>query len=88
MIYLWKAMRAAQDGTVEVVGFFEQKGGVLDGQTLKRFIGSYPTEKAARAAHPEVTGWTSKLTEPQVSLNHLPSEDDPVPGGMYPDDLD
>jgi hypothetical protein len=28
------------------------------------------------------------MLQPQVSLNHLPGEDDPVPGGMYPDDYD
>lgn len=30
--------------------------------------------------------FSSKWTEPQVSLSHLPSEDDFVPGGAYPDD--
>lgn len=86
MDYLWKALRVSKYGGVDVVGFFEQKGGVLDGQTLKRFINNFPSEADARAAHPDVTGFTSDLTGPVVSLNHLPCEDDPMPGGMYPDD--
>ncbi len=52
MSYLWKAMRVGSRGGVDVVGFFEQKGGVLDGQTLKRFIDNYPTEEDAKTAHP------------------------------------
>lgn len=86
MDYLWKSLRPGGYGKVEVVGFFEQKGGVLDGQTLKRFLGSYNSEEEARKAHPDITGWTNKFMGPQVSLNHLPCEDDPVSGGMYPDD--
>ncbi len=89
MTYLWKALRVAQYGRgIDVVGFFEQKGGVLDGQTLKRFIDNFPTEEEARAAYPDVVGFTNSFLEPTVSLNHLPGEDDPVPGGMYPDDSD
>ncbi len=86
MDYLWKALRVGQYGGIDVVGFFEQKGGVLDGQTLKRFINNYPTEEAARFAHPDVVGFTNKYLEPIVSISHLPREDEPVPGGMYLDD--
>ena len=86
MSYLWKAMRVGSRGGVDVVGFFEQKGGVLDGQTLKRFIDNYPTEEDAKAAHPDVVGFTNKYTEPTIILSHLPGENDPVPGGMYLDD--
>ena len=85
--FLYKKLRAGGGGTVDVVGFAEQKGGTLDGQVLKHFIDNYPDETAARAAHPDAEGWSSKYTDPAVSFNHLPGEDDPVPGGMYPDDL-
>jgi len=27
------------------------------------------------------------ITLPQVNYSHLPGEDDPVPGGMYLDDI-
>jgi hypothetical protein len=59
---------------------------VLAGQPMKVFIASFPTMEAAQKAHPEATP-ANQWTEPQVSLNHLPGEDDPVPGGMYPDDI-
>lgn len=29
----------------------------------------------------------SPTSKPHISLNHLPGPDDPVPGGMYPDDI-
>jgi len=87
--YMWKAMRPGTWGGIDVVGFYEAPpSSVLAGQTLKQFLGNYPEEAAAREAHPEVTGWTHPLAEPQVSVSHLPGEDDPVPGGMYPDDYD
>ena len=87
MNFLYKKLRADGYGAVDVVGFAVQQGGVLDGQVIKHFIDSYPDEAAARAAHPDAEGWSSKYTDPVVSLNHLPGEDDPVSGGMYPDDL-
>jgi hypothetical protein len=63
---------------------------VLAGQPSKTFLGSYATIEEACKAHPELDpdACSSKWTEPQVSLSHLPGEDDPVPGGMYPDDWD
>jgi hypothetical protein len=87
---LWKNFRhGGYSGGVDVVGFFEApSGSVLAGQTLKQFLGNYPNEEAAREAHPDVEGWSSKWTDPQVSVAHLPGEDDPVPGGMYLDDID
>jgi hypothetical protein len=60
---------------------------VLAGQAMKCFIDSFPDVEAALKEYPTATA-SSKYTEPQVSLNHLPGEDDPVPGGMYPDDID
>ena len=60
---------------------------VLAGQARKVFVESFDTIEAAQAAYPGANE-SNKWTEPQVSLNHLPSEDDPIAGGMYPDDCD
>lgn len=87
MEYLYKKLRVGDYGGVDVVGFFEQTSGVLAGQTLKQFIDNYPDEVAALAAHPDAVGYSSAYTDPPVSLSHLPGENDPVPGGMYPDDV-
>lgn len=85
--YQWKSLRQGKYGGIDVVGFREaEKNSVLAGQTLTCFIDNFPTEEAARASFPEVTGFVNKFTVPQVSLAHLPGEDDPVPGGMFPDD--
>jgi len=88
--YLWKSLRWSKYGGVDVVGFKEApRHSVLAGQTLTCFIDNYEDEAAARAAHPDcVESFTSKWTAPQVSVAHLPGEDDPVPGGMYPDDIE
>jgi hypothetical protein len=59
---------------------------VLAGQPRKVWIEHYDTEEEARAAYPDAAG-SHRLLEPRVSLDHLPGEDDPVPGGMWPDDL-
>lgn len=60
---------------------------VLAGQPQKCFIDSYGEDKeAAEAAYPQAK-LSNQWAEPQVSLSHLPGEDDPVPGGMYPDDI-
>lgn len=86
--FLYKKLRMNPDGSVDVVGFYTApENSVLAGQTVKRFINSYDSEKAAKQAHPDAEGYSSKWTDPQVSLRHLPGEDDPVPGGMYPDDI-
>ncbi|HEY0821964.1 MAG TPA: hypothetical protein VGD46_24520 [Rhizobacter sp.] len=63
----------------------KRRAGVLAGQPMKVFLDSYATRDAAMAAHPSAVPG-SKWTDPQVSLEHLPDENDPVPGGMYPDD--
>jgi hypothetical protein len=62
-----------------------ERSSVLAGQARKVFVESYDTLEEAQQAYPDA-GISSQWTEPQVSLNHLPGEDDPVPGGMYPDD--
>ena len=87
--FLYKKLRPSQYGGVDVVGFKQApRNSVLSGQVLKHFIDSYETEEEALKAHPDAEGYSNKYTDPQVSLRHLPGEDDPVAGGMYPDDID
>ena len=87
--FLYKKLRPSQYGGVDVVGFKEApRNSVLSGQVLKHFIDSYETEEEALKAHPDAEGYSNQYTDPQVSLSHLPGEDDPVAGGMYPDDID
>ena len=87
MSYLWKTIRQSKYGNgFDVHGFYTaSQSSVLAGQTLKQFIDSYDTIAQAQAAHPDAN-MGSSWTDPVVSVNHLPCEDDPVPGGMYPDD--
>lgn len=87
--YLWKALRPGKHGGVDVVGFREMpESSVLAGQTVTCFIDNYATEELARADYPDAEGFTNEWLQPPVSVSHLPGEDDPVPGGMYPDDWD
>ena len=85
--YSWYTIRSDGRGGIDVHGFKECTSGVLKGQTLKHFVDSFDTEEEAKAKFPDAE-YGSKWTDPQVSYNHLPSEDDPVAGGMYPDDID
>ncbi len=84
--YLWYTVRQG-NGSLDVHGFKECESGVLKGQTIRCFIDSFDTEEEAFAAFPNAS-YGSKWTDPVVSLNHLPGEDDPVAGGMFPDDYD
>ncbi|HEX8883800.1 MAG TPA: hypothetical protein VF797_04875 [Noviherbaspirillum sp.] len=70
-----------------VYGWGTYTSGVLKGQPMKQFLDCYEDEEAALAAHPTAKS-SSHWTEPQVNLNHLPDEDTPCAGGMYPDDID
>lgn len=81
------ALRWGRYGGVDVVGHGAYpQSSILAGQTSTVFLDNLPDEAQARAAYPQAESWESKWTAPQVSLAHLPGEDDPVPGGMYPDD--
>ena len=61
------------------------RGSVLAGQNCKRFVTWFDTEEKALAAYPKAdVGYRSAHN----TYSHLPGEDDPVPGGMYPDDID
>lgn len=86
-VYLWKKRRVARapSSGVDVVGFKRQMSGVLRGQILRCYIANYPTKEAALAAHPDAAGWDGG--EPVTFVNHLPGEDDTVPGGRWPDDI-
>lgn len=59
---------------------------VLAGQTLKKFMGCYDTIEEAKADYPDADG-PYGFRSAHNTFNHLPGEDDPVPGGMYPDDI-
>jgi hypothetical protein len=83
--YLWKALRVGRYGGVDVVGFKKIKSGVLAGETVRCFIKNYPSEGEALDAHPGAELYDSG--EPVTHVDHLPDENDPVPGGMYPDDI-
>ena len=62
------------------------KGSVLEGQPMKCFIDTFETQDDALKEYPTATP-SNKWMEPQNTFNHLPGEDDPVSGGMYPDDI-
>ena len=82
-------LRHSKYGGVDVLGWgVYPRGSVLEGQPRKVYLDNFEDEESARRVYPKAEGFSSAGTEPQVSLSHLPSEDDPVPGGMYPDDWD
>lgn len=86
--FLYKKLRQGRHGSVDVLGYKEAPShSVLSGQVLKHFIDNYKNEEEALRAHPDAEEYSNAYTDPQVSVSHLPGEDDPVPGGMYPDDL-
>lgn len=71
---------------VSVYGFGTYpRSSVLAGQTMKRYLAGFATEAEARAAYPEAEADVG-YRDPCNTYDHLPGEDDPVPGGMYPDD--
>lgn len=68
-----------------VYGWGTYTSGVLEGQPMKQFLDCFEDDVAALATYPTAQP-SHALAEPQVSLSHLPGEDDPVAGGMWPDD--
>jgi hypothetical protein len=80
-------LRRQDDDTVDVLGWGTYPGGsVLAGQPMKVFLENFDTVEEAQKFYPQATQWSNRFTDPQVNLSHLPGEDDPVAGGMYPDD--
>jgi hypothetical protein len=77
-----------RQGAVCVHGWGEYpESSVLAGQPMKRFLDSFGTVEEAKTAYPSAE-MSHPLIQAQNSFSHLPGEDDPVPGGMYPDDYD
>jgi len=71
-----------------VHGFGEYgRNSVLAGQSKKVSLGYFGTKQDALNMYPEADDGHDML-DPQVSLNHLPGENDFVAGGAYPDDWD
>lgn len=57
---------------------------VLAGQTMKRFVEWFDQLRCAQDKYPDApVGYR----DAHNTYSHLPGEDDPVPGGMYPDDI-
>ena len=82
----WYEKRGDRYGnSVDVIGWYKVRQGVLRGQMSKVFCGTFDNEAEAEKLYGEMN-WNSPYLEPSQSLAHLPGEDDPVPGGMYPDD--
>jgi hypothetical protein len=87
--YDYLTLQYKGEGDIAVYGWSTyEESSVLAGQPMKVWLDSFGTEEEARAAFPQAGGFSSKWTEPQVNLNHLPDENTPVAGGMYPDDID
>lgn len=78
--------QASQDGDYSVYewGIYE-RGSVLAGQPKKCFVGAFETPGEVLAEYPDAVP-SHPMIEPQVCLDHLPDEDTPVAGGLYPDD--
>ena len=86
--YTVRAERPEYGGGFVVHAFGEYgRSSVLSGQSMKRSIGHFDTMDEALAMYPEA-GDGHDLTDPGNSVSHLPGEDDPVAGGMYPDDIE
>lgn len=76
--YDYYTLRVGRYGGVDVLGWSTYPdSSVLAGQAMKVWLDNFPTEEAARKAYPQAENFSNKWTEPQVSLSHLPGEDDP-----------
>jgi hypothetical protein len=62
------------------------RGSVLAGQTRKRYVAGFDDLPSAKAAHPAAEV-ADNVRSAHNTYDHLPGEDDPVPGGMYLDDI-
>ena len=69
-----------------VYGWGTYTSGTLEGQPMKCFIDCYEDAEAAVAAHPTASP-SHAFAQPSVNLNHLPDENTPIAGGMFPDDI-
>ncbi len=64
-----------------------ESSSVLAGQSRKVFLDSFNTREAALEVYPEAENGND-FSDPQVSVSHLPGENDFVAGGAYPDDIE
>lgn len=88
MDFDYMTVRESSYGGFDIHGFKPYpRHSVLAGQMAKCFVTRVETREEAEARFPGIQGG-SAWTDPQVNLSHLPGEDDPVPGGMYPDDTE
>lgn len=85
MGYEYYEKRKGKRGGVDILGWKRVTTGVLKGRMVKHYLGNLPTEEEAEGKYGEMN-WYSPWTSPETSLNDLPGPEDPVPGGMYPDD--
>lgn len=86
--FQYYTMNAEPDGGVFVYGWgVYERSSVLAGQARKVGLDYFDTAEQAKKVYGEMN-FSSKWTEPGISLNHLPGENDFVPGGAYPDDFD
>lgn len=84
--YEYLTLRRCFDGSVDVLGWGTYpESSVLAGQASKTFLACFDTEEEARFAYPEAENFSSKFTEPQISYNHLPGDDEPNCGDDYVD---
>lgn len=84
--YTIEPSRAPLDGVTVYEWGFYGRGSVLAGQRRKAFVDHFNSVEEALKKYPkaEVLGGRRSANN---YFNHLPGEDDPVPGGMYPDDI-
>lgn len=65
-------------GEIEVIGWSTYPDhSVLAGQPMKVYLDCFGSEAEARKAYPEAGEFSSRWTEPQPALDHLPGEDEP-----------
>jgi len=81
-------LRQGRYGGIDVLGWDQfPTNSILAGQPRKTFLDNFETTEQAQAKYPQAEQFGNKWTDLQVSLNHLPDENTPVAGGMYPDDI-
>lgn len=86
-MYDYYTLRHGRYGGIDVLGWgVYERGSVLEGQPKKVWLDNFQTIEEAQAAYPQADSFSSEWTEPQVSLSHLPGENDQAPGGAWPDD--
>ncbi len=64
-----------------------ESSSVLAGQSQKVRLDFFDTREAALEVYPEAENGND-FSDPQVSVAHLPGENDFVAGGAYPDDYE